>query len=61
MEDKYEILAPGVEFYPKDGTILLIRCPKCGKENWSPQVASGICSWCGFDGRELLKKKEDGN
>lgn len=61
MEDKCEILAPGVEFYPKDGTILMIRCPKCGKENWAPQVASGVCSWCGYDGRELLKKKEDGN
>lgn len=56
-----KIIKEGVEFYPKSGTLLLITCPKCGRENYAPQVASGICSWCGFDGRELLKKKEDGN
>ena len=61
MKDKCEILAPGVEFYPEDGTILMIKCPECGRENWALQVASGICAWCGFDGKELLKKKEDGN
>lgn len=49
-----KLLARSVELYP-DGTILLIRCPKCEKENWAPQVASGICAWCGFDGRTLLK------
>ena len=49
-----KLLAKGVELYP-DGTILLIRCPKCGKENWAPQVASGNCAWCGFNGRTLLK------
>lgn len=51
---KPKLLAKGVELYP-DGTILLIRCPKCEKENWAPQVVSGICAWCGFDGRTLLK------
>ena len=49
-----KLLANGVELYP-DETILLIRCPKCGKENWAPQVASGYCAWCGFNGRTLLK------
>ena len=28
---------------------LLIRCPKCGAENWAPMVAKGICCWCGYD------------
>ena len=28
---------------------ILIRCPKCHKENYALNVASGICTWCGFD------------
>lgn len=28
----------------------LIRCPKCGRENYLPAVATGICVWCGYDG-----------
>lgn len=31
---------------------LLIRCPKCGAENWAPMVAAGICAWCGYDNKE---------
>lgn len=30
----------------------LIRCPKCGKENYALNVAIGICTWCGFDANE---------
>ena len=47
-------LDPYTEYYPESGTLLLIRCPKCGRENWAPQVASGTCAWCGYDGHELL-------
>ena len=54
MKSKW--LAKGVEYYPETDTILLIRCPKCGKENYAPAVAQGVCVWCGFNGRELLKK-----
>lgn len=49
---------PGLEVY-KDGTILLMRCPKCGLENWALAVASGSCAWCGYDAhkdKELKKK-----
>lgn len=53
---KVEILARGVEYYPEDDTLLLIRCPRCGAENYALAVASGVCVWCGFEGRELLKK-----
>ena len=53
-----KIIKEGVDFYPESGTLLLIRCPKCGKENYAPQVSSGICSWCGFNGRELFKEEE---
>lgn len=55
MSKKSKRLAQGVEYYPDTGILLLIRCPKCGRENWAPHVASGICAWCGYDGHELLK------
>ena len=36
---------------------LLIRCPECGRENWSPAVASGICAWCGYyKGRAAVRQ-----
>ena len=27
----------------------MIRCFKCGNENYAPNVMSGTCSVCGFD------------
>ena len=48
------MLARGVEYYPEDGTLLLIRCPRCNKENYAMVVAKGVCVWCGFDGKVLL-------
>lgn len=27
--------------------------------NYAPAVAQGICVWCGFNGRELLKEKKE--
>ena len=38
---------PGVEWYD-DGSILLIRCPKCHRENYALSVVFGVCCWCGF-------------
>ena len=55
MSKKSKWLAQGVEYYPETDMLLMIRCPKCGRENWAPQVASGTCAWCGYDGHELLK------
>lgn len=55
---KYKVLARGVEYYP-DGTLLLIYCPKCGRENYALSVADGICCWCGFDGHTLLKENNN--
>lgn len=54
------LLAEVVELYP-DGTILLIRCPRCGRENWAVSVYSGICAWCGFDGKTLIENKCNGD
>lgn len=56
--NKSRILADGVEYYPDDETLLLIRCPQCGAENYAPAVATGKCIWCGYDARELLNKED---
>ena len=53
---KYKLLTKGVEYYPNTDTLLLIRCPKCNKENYAPNVVSGVCTWCGYDAHELLKE-----
>ena len=39
---------PGIEVLDND-KILLIRCPKCHRENWAPEVISGRCAWCGYN------------
>lgn len=45
-------------FWAKDGTgIYLVRCPKCNMENYAPNVASGICTWCGYDANADPKYK----
>ena len=54
-----KFIANGVIYYPDTDELLLIRCPKCGRENYAPAVYSGKCVWCGFDAHKLLKKKED--
>ena len=56
-EPKKKILADGVEYYPEEDLLLLIRCPECGEENYAPNVAKGICTWCGFDARTLLEEE----
>ncbi len=55
---KPKFLAPVVEYYEDTDDLLLIKCPKCGRENWAPQVATGTCAWCGYDAHELLNQKE---
>ena len=35
-------------FRDENGNPFVVRCPKCGRENWAPAVASGMCSWCGW-------------
>lgn len=57
MKNNIQYLASGVEYYPEDNTILLTRCPKCGRENYAPNVISGICCWCGYNAWELVNKK----
>lgn len=45
----------GVEWLD-DGRILLIRCPKCPRENWAPAVVSGQCVWCGHKVEPIKNK-----
>ena len=42
---------PGIEVLDND-KILLIRCPKCHRENWALEVISGRCAWCGYNAYE---------
>lgn len=47
----------GNENFISYGQIFLVRCPKCQRENYIPNVASGICTWCGLDGHDYYKKE----
>ena len=51
-------LAPGVEYDADTKDLLLLRCPKCGRENWAMNVSAGFCTWCGYDAHELIKEDE---
>ena len=42
---------PGIEVLDND-KILLIRCPKCHRENWALEVISGRCACCGYNAYE---------
>lgn len=37
---------------------LLVRCPKCGRENYAPMVATNTCCWCGYNADEEDKENE---
>lgn len=42
--------------FESDGKTYLVRCPKCGRENYAMMVASGVCAWCGYDANRKGKK-----
>lgn len=47
--DKPKIIPKGC-FWAEDREMLYMeRCPSCLAENYAPNVASGICTWCGYD------------
>jgi hypothetical protein len=41
-------------FKDKEGNAYLVRCPSCQRENYAPNVASGMCSWCPFNLNEFI-------
>lgn len=59
MEKKSYISIGGIDYYPNNGDIHLIRCPKCNRENYCMAVLSGICAWCGYNANQdnELKKQ----
>jgi len=32
--------------------IFMVRCPRCTRENYAPNVASGQCTWCRYKAKE---------
>lgn len=40
-----------------DGKYGMIRCIKCGLENYALMVTTGICAWCGYDVNEEKKNE----
>jgi ribosomal protein L37E len=39
----------GHGYQREDGTLCMIRCFSCGRENYALSVSSGLCAWCGHD------------
>lgn len=39
----------GFGYKKDDGSIGMIRCFECGRENYAMAVSSGCCAWCGHD------------
>jgi ribosomal protein L37E len=44
--------------FTDDGKYYMVRCPKCGRENYSMSVATGICAWCGYNGNTKNMQKK---
>lgn len=42
----------GMGYKTDKGTVCMIRCFSCGKENYALVVAHGYCAWCGFNPNE---------
>lgn len=36
-------------FLTEEGSLGLVRCMACKRENYSLNVLSGICTWCGWN------------
>lgn len=51
----------GFGFIPREGdkTVALIRCPRCGRENYALNVASGKCTWCPFNTSSIKHTERD--
>jgi len=48
----------GGGFITDDGTLAIIKCPECRKENYAMNVTSGICTWCGHEEKAMNNKKQ---
>ncbi len=49
----------GTGYINDDFKICMIRCFECGKENYIPAVASGMCAWCGHDANKEADDEQE--
>lgn len=47
--EKPIIIPKGCFWVEEKKMFYMQRCPKCKMENYTPNVASGICAWCGWN------------
>ncbi len=52
------IQGAGVGYKDEDGTICMIRCFKCGRENYAISVSTGKCAFCGYDPNKEQDEKK---
>jgi len=43
----------GFGFITEEKEVALMRCPKCGLENYHSAMLTGQCAWCGFSVKKL--------
>jgi hypothetical protein len=41
----------GYSYEVPGGRWFLLRCHKCGRENYGVMVSLGVCCWCGWEER----------
>jgi len=51
----------GHVFRADDGRLFMVRCPRCGLENYALAVSSGSCYSCGETARECHVSDGTGN
>lgn len=56
---KPTIIPKGCFWAEEAKKLYMVRCPKCHAENYAMNVASGICTWCGYDVNEGEKNVEN--
>lgn len=44
--------------YKDAGTICMIRCFRCGRENYAVAVPTGKCAFCGHDANKEAKDEK---
>lgn len=60
MSENTIIKDAGVGYKDADGTICMIRCFRCGRENYAVAVPTGKCAFCGHDANENKSEIKDG-
>lgn len=41
-------------YIDEEGALRLIKCPVCGKENYTLNILSSIFNWCGYEAKNDL-------